>query len=238
MSLFEDETLHMFFDPGFNPVEFIDALYLSVADSSDKYAPSSIKRASNTTQELITRLDYNTTEIVAELSAKLDQLRKLTGSVRISELDTDSPYSNTSTAESKRLEYYAEVLQHSVETLAEEVENTQAQMKPRLASLPLETLSKLKKADENLLSTNKLLINVRRTIGNMDKSPISLEKFQEQLTALQESIQSRIRDGTIEDKEELVKTIEEMRSWTPVFQPFAHFGPVFAKFISRLESEL
>lgn len=237
MSLFEDETLHMFFDPGFNPVEFIDALYLSVAGSSDKYAPQNIKKASNTTQELITRLDYNTTEIVSELSAKLDQLRKLTGSVRISELDTDSPYSATSTAESKRLEYYTEALQHSVETLAEEVGKTQARMRPK-ASVPLETLSKLKKADDNLLSTNKLLVNIRRTIGNIDKGPVSLEKFQEQLTALQESIQTRIRDGTSEDKAELVQTIEELKSWTPVFQPFAHFGPVFAKFISRLESEI
>lgn len=238
MSLIEDETLHMFFDPNLNPVEFVDALFLSVTKSGDMYAPANIKKASSTTQELITRLDYNTSEIVTEMVGKLGQLRKLAGSVNTIDLKTDTLLSTNTTTEGKRLEYYADILRHSVETLSEEVEHAQAVINSDQASEPLEQLSQLKTAEENLILTNSLLLNVRRTIGNLDKRAISLEKFQDQLNALQETIRTRLHEGSSEDKEELSKTIQEMKSWLPLFQPFTHFGPVFAKFISKLENEL
>lgn len=227
----------MFFDPSFNPVEFVDALYLSVTKTGDKYSQANVKNASSTTQELITRLDYNTTEIVTELAGKLEQLRKLAASVKVADLTKDSLNLDTSVG-GKRLDYFADVLRHSVETLSEEVEEAQTHMVNKLASGPLEILSQLKTADENLLKTNSLLLNVRRTIGNLDKGSIPLEKFQEQLAALQETIRTRIREGTSEDREELSKTVQEMKTWLPLFQPFAHFGPVFAKFIAKLENEL
>lgn len=227
----------MFFDPSFDPVEFVDALFLSVTKTGDKYSPANVKKASSITQELITRLDYNTTEIVTELAGKLEQLRKLAGSIKVADL-TKEPLNIETSVGGKRLDYFADVLRHSVETLSEEVEEAQSHMAPKLASGPLETLSKLKLADDNLLKTNSLLLNVRRTIGNLDKGSITLEQFQDQLAALQETIRTRIREGTSEDRDELSKTIQEMKTWIPLFQPFAHFGPVFAKFIARLESEL
>lgn len=233
----EDETLRMFFDPNLNPVEFVDALFLSVTKAGDKYTPSSVKKANSMTQELMTRLDYGTSEIVTELATKLEQLRKLTGSVKSSDI-SHSEITTSATVESKRLEYYADVLRHSVETLSDKVEQTHAQMAPKLDSVPLETLSQLKVVDDNLSSTSKLLLNIRRTIGNVDKGAITLEKFQEQLMALQETIKSRLRDGSAEEREEMMNTIAEMKSWTPLFLPFSHFGPVYTKFINRIESDI
>ena len=236
MSLHQDEALHMFFDPGFNPAEYVDALYASVTNSGDKYAPQNIKKVAKTTQELIARLDYNTTEIVTELTAKMDQLRKLTATAPIPELVSADPAG--ATAESKRLEYYVDVLRHSVETLADEAAQRQKRMAPLQASQPLETLSQLKVADANLVSAASLLASVRRTVGNIDTGTGSLSGFQEHLSALQESIRTRLKEGTSEEREELHRTIEKMRTWVPLFQPFAHFGPVFEKFVSRLENEV
>lgn len=237
MSLIEDETLHMFFDPNFDPVEFVDALYLSAKSSGDLYSAANVKKASTITQELITRLDCNTTEIVMELVTKLEQLRKLAGLVKVTDI-ADGSRPLLETTESKRLEYYADVLRHSVETLSEEVKKAQDKTKPSYSSEALEKLANLKRAEDNLLATGSLLLNVRKSIGNLGKGSISLEKFQEQLNALQETITSRLREGSVEDRHGLALTVREMKTWIPLFQPLTYFYPVFTKFIRSLENEL
>ena len=55
---------------------------------------------------------------------------------------------------------------------------------------------------------------------------------------LYESLKIRLREGGAEDKAEIAESVKELRSWVPMFQPFTKFGPIYVKFVAKMENEL
>lgn len=226
----QDEALAMFFDEDFNAAAYVDALFLSISGSADRYSPHNLAQVSDKTLDLIMHLDYNTNEISRELARKIDQLKKLSGAVVGGDYDSDAT----------RLQYYIDLLKNSVDLLQGDVDSARTLLVPdKLASeSPIELLILLKTVKENIARVSAVLLKASKTVGATGELAVSVDDFQAALGSLLETLKTRLRDSDSEDKAELAESVREMRTWVPMFQPFTRFGPVYLKFVARLEAEL
>lgn len=237
VSALENESLAMFFDEEFSASSYVDALFLSISGSSDKYSRANLSKLSNRLLDLMTHLDYHTNEIAKELAENISTLKKLSVSV-VSGVGLDA---ESSLDDTTRLKYYIDSLRNSVENLQNEIEQARARLEPQNQAAdadPVEVLIHLKVVRVNIGKVLQVLQNARKLVGRTENQSVGVEDFQEALNLLHETIKGQLKDGTDADKEELTQTIKDMKSWTPMFQQFTQFGPIFVKFIVKLEGEL
>lgn len=237
VSALENETLAMFFDDDFSTSTYVDAVFQSITGTSDKYSKDNLVKLSSKLLDLMTHLDYHTNEISKEIAEKINHLNKLSVSVVSGiGLDVDSTVYETT-----RLKYYIDSLKNSVEALQGDIDQARKQLDPQkiLPDVdPVEILIQLKTVRVNIGKVLQVLQNARKLVGGTENQSIGVDEFQEALNMLHETIKSQIKEGTESDKKELAQTIDEMKSWSPMFQQFTQFGPIYVKFIMKFEGEL
>lgn len=224
----QEEALAMFFDDEFSPAGYVDALFLSLVGAQDAYTPKNLAKLSDKALDLITHLDYNTNEISRELARKIEQLKKLSGAVLSGDYDLSST----------RLQYYIDLLKNSVESLQSDVDTARRLLSTQKLGTdgnPVEVLILLKQVRANIARVLNVLLNARKMVGATGELPVSVDDFQASLNALGETLRTRLREGDDEERAELAETVKELRSWVPLFQPFSRFGPIYMKFVVRLE---
>lgn len=237
VSALENETLAMFFDGDFSAATYVDALFQSITGSSDKYSKGNLAKLSTRLLDLMTHLDYHTNEISRELAGKISQLKKLSMSVVPGVgLDDDAAADGTT-----RLRYYIDSLKNSVESLQVDLEQARKQLDPQKLlqeNDPVKTLIQLKNVKVNIGKVLLVLQNAKKVVGRSDTQSVGVDEFLDALDTLHDTIKGQIKEGTEQDKKELTETVEQMKLWTPMFQQFTQFGPVFFKFITKMEAEL
>ncbi|SGZ54438.1 CIC11C00000001087 [Sungouiella intermedia] len=236
-SVLENESLAMFFDEDFSAVTYVDALFQSITGSSDKYTRANLAKLSTRLLDLMAHLDYHTGEMSKEIADKILSLKKLSVSVISGAgIDADSTVDETT-----RLKYYVDSLKNSVEALQGDLEQARKQLDPQEIlpdTDPVEVLIQLKKVRINIGKVLQVLQNARKMVGGSENQSTGVDDFQEALNILHDTIRTQAKEGTDSDRKELIQTLEEMKSWSPMFQQFTQFGPVYFKFIMKLEAEL
>lgn len=237
MTLLQDEALAMFFDDDFSPSNYVDALFQSIIGETtpeNRYSKQNLSRLSNKLLDLTTHLDYHTNELSKELASKIDTLRKLSASV------VAMDYEQNGSDETSRLQYYISSLKNSVDTLQGDVAAARQQLvsqKHVAESDPVETLIQLKIVRENILKVLSILQNARKMVAGGSET-VNVDEFLNTLNFLFETLKTRLKESENDGETlELQATIQEMRSWAPMFQPFTNFGAVYLKFVTRLEGE-
>lgn len=236
-SALENESLNMFFDEDFSAASYVDALFQSITGSSDTYSRANLAKLSTRLLDLMTHLDYHTSEISKEIADKILHLKKLSVSV-VSGAGIDG---DSNTDETTRLRYYIDSLRNSVEALQGDVERARKQLDPQIIlpeADPVEVLIQLKNVRVNIGKVLQVLQNARKMVGGTENQSIGVDDFREALNMLHEALRTQFKDGTDSDKKELTYTVAELKSWSPMFQQFTQFGPVYVKFIIKLEAEL
>lgn len=227
----------MFFDEEFSAATYVDALFHSITGSSDTYSRASLAKLSTRLLDLMTHLDYHTSEMSKEIAEKILHLKKLSVSV-VSGAGIDG---HSTMDETTRLRYYIDSLKNSVEALQVDVEQARKQLDPQIIlpeADPVEVLIQLKIVRANISKVLQVLQNARKVVAAAETQSIGVEEFRETLSKLQEALRTQFKDGTDADKKELTDTVAEMKTWSPMFQQFTQFGPVYVKFIIKLEAEL
>lgn len=219
----------MFFDEQFNSADYVDALMENLADPADKYLPESLARMAGRVLDLLSHLDYSTGEISRELTDNMARLEKLGQPIGAAD-------------DTSRIDYYLNSLRNSVETLEAEVQNVRLNLHTlstkespaaqEVAASPVKTLIALKQVRANILLVLQVLQGARALFPGVDAQAIAVDEFQEALGSLRESLEAQKREGALE---EFSKTIDDLKLWAPLFLPFVQFGPVYAKFASRLD---
>lgn len=225
----------MFFDEDFSAFTYVDALFQSITGSSDRYSKANLAKLSARLLDLMTHLDYQTNEISKELEQKITSLKKLSVSVV-----SGAGFDDANVDETTRLKYYIDSLKNAVEALQSDVEAARKELDPQKISDndPVEKLIQLKKVRVNIAKVLRVLQNARKMAGGSDIQALNAEDFQVTLNVLHETIRNQLKEGSDTDRTELQDTIEEMRSWTPMFQQFSQFGPIYVRFIVKLEAEI
>lgn len=230
MSVFQDKALAMFFDEQFSPTDYVDALLESLADPTDKYLPESLTRMAGRVLDLLSHLDYSTGEIAKELADNMARLEKLAQPIGAAD-------------DTSRIDYYLSSLRNSVETLESEVQSVKQQLHSQkdkealqaqddAAKDPVQTLIALKEVRANILLVLQVLQGLRALFPGVDAQSITVDEFLAALTNLLETLKAQAREEALE---ELRQTISDLKLWELLFQPFVQFGPVYAKFVSKLE---
>ncbi|QBM87129.1 hypothetical protein METSCH_B03280 [Metschnikowia aff. pulcherrima] len=240
-----DETILMFFNDDFNPTSFVDALFLSIAGPTDRYSPQSLSETNAKTQNLLTHLDYNTNVLLRQLEAKMEQLKALHSPIGLSEYVLLEESSGSTDADISRLQYYVDSLKNAVETLSMDVDKVRREAVQPIPDAqevghgdPIESLISLKEAKSSILKVYHVIQNAQRKVSGGANLAVSDEEFQSALQLLYESLKIRLREGGAEDKAEIAESVKELRSWVPMFQPFTKFGPIYVKFVAKMENEL
>ncbi|OBA19871.1 hypothetical protein METBIDRAFT_44893 [Metschnikowia bicuspidata var. bicuspidata NRRL YB-4993] len=241
-----DDTLQMFFNEEFSPASYVDALYLLISGHTDRYSTQKLGTINTKTQELLTHLDYNTSELLHELEKKMELLKKLLSPIGVSEYVLAEESLGTAGSDTSRLQYYVASLKNAVETLSADVAAVKHEAgKPAIdESLeaghadPVDALILLKQVKARILAVYHVIQNAQRTVSKPTESVILDDEFLATLLLLHESLRSRLREGGDEERAEVSDTVRELRSWVPMFQPFTRFGPPFVKFVVKMENEL
>lgn len=223
-----NDPLAMFFDEKFNPTSYVDALFLSIAGSEDKFSKQLLTRLSST------HLDYQTNEISRDLEAKFEALKSL--SLNLAPVLETEPVevSNDNT----RLQYYVSALHNTVDTLQEELIEANEQLKKdsggQLAAV--ESLILLKRVKQNIQQVLKVLQSARDMLGH-DPSLVTIDQFQHLLNLLFDSLKNQLRSKSEKEIEATLTSIKQLRELSTVFQQFSAFGPAYNRFIARLDTE-
>lgn len=236
----------MFFNEEFSPANYVDALYLSISGTTDRYSPQTLGSINSKTQDLLTHLDYNTNVLLRELEKKMEQLKKLSSPIGVSEYVAVEENAGTANPDTSRLQYYVDSLKNAVETLGSDVETVRKELAHRnieetvdsTPGDPIESLIQLKEVKTSILNVYHVIQNARKKVGGHAERAISDEEFQTALLLLYEGLRGRLREANEEERTEITETVKELRSWVPIFQPFTRFGPVFVKFVVKMENEL
>ncbi|GEQ70680.1 hypothetical protein JCM33374_g4359 [Metschnikowia sp. JCM 33374] len=245
--VFKDDTIAMFFNEDFSPENYVDALYSSLSGPTDRYSPQTLSKINTSTQDLLTHLDYNTNVLLHELEKKMDQLKKSSSTIGVSEYVSAEENTGAVNADTSRLQYYVDSLKNAVETLSSDVETVRREAATSIITEqhsdpangdPIGSLISLKEVKASILKVYHVIQNARRKVGGSAEVAVSDEEFSAALSSLHESLRNRLREGTNDDRVEVTETVKELRSWVPMFQPFTRFGPVFVKFVVKLENEL
>lgn len=229
-----NDPLAMFFDEKFNPTSYVDALFLSIAGSEDKFSKQLLTRLSSTLLDVITHLDYQTNEISRDLEAKFEALKSL--SLNLAPVLETEPVevSNDNT----RLQYYVSALHNTVDTLQEELIEANEQLKKdsggQLAAV--ESLILLKRVKQNIQQVLKVLQSARDMLGH-DPSLVTIDQFQHLLNLLFDSLKNQLRSKSEKEIEATLTSIKQLRELSTVFQQFSAFGPAYNRFIARLDTE-
>lgn len=243
-NLQRDEALRMFFDEDFSPVNYVDAVHESLAGHNERYSASTLSTINAKTQDLVAHLDYNTNEILRELTTKVKELQRVSNPVGSLELTlAEVKPSNTGT---NRLHYYVDALRNSVETLKGEVDLVREKMGtdpaaengPRGPGDPIDTLIQLKTVRINILRVCDVLQRAGDLIGSSAQAAVPVENFESTLMLLQKSLKAKHRDGSKEEADSVMDTVEELSSYSALFQPFTQFGPIYSLFLTRLKNDL
>lgn len=241
-----DDDIQMFFNEEFSPANYVDALYLSISGTTDRYSPQTLGSINSKTQDLLTHLDYNTNVLLRELEKKMEQLKKLSSPIGVSEYVAAEENAGTANPHTSRLQYYVDSLKNAVETLSSDVETVRQEQAHRnieemvdsIPGDPIESLIQLKEVKTSILNVYHVIQNARKKVGGHAERAISDEEFQTALLLLYEGLRGRSREANEEERAEITGTVKELRSWVPIFQPFTRFGPVFVKFVVKMENEL
>lgn len=219
----QNDPLEMLYDSKFAPVSYLDAFFGSINENSLLYSPESLSKLLQGLLNLLTHLDYHTTQLSRDISSDLDTLKKLLAPV----LSADNEMSGTS-----RLDYYVSALKNTVDSLHTDLLSTREKLQKPPADDPIDSLLELKAAKIRLQDILKVLQNAKTLIGG-DPLLITLDTFQNLLNLLQESLRSRLRANPPD--QQVRSDIAELKALLPLFRQFPNFGPTYAKFISKLE---
>lgn len=229
----QNDPLAMFFDDNFNPTSYVDALFHSITGTENKFSKQLLASLSSTLLDVITHLDYHTNEISRDLATKFETLQDLSLNLAPSVDSETADLSNNT-----RLQYYLSALHNTVDTLEEELIEAGKKLKQDSGSqlLAVVSLILLKKVKQNIHQVLKVLQTARDMLGH-DPSLVTLDQFQHLLNLLFDSLKNQLRSKSDKELEATLTSIEQLRELSTVFHQFSAFGPVYSKFIARLDSE-
>lgn len=231
----QEDPLAMFFDDSFNPTSYVDALFQSITGSENKYSKQLLVRLSSTLLNVITHLDYQTNDISRDLAAKFEALKTLSLNLTHgSEVDAEGSNENT------RLQYYISALQNVVDKLQQETLEANQQLNKEIGGqqpVAVESLVLLNRVKLNIKHVLKILQSVRDMLGH-DPSQITIDQFQHLLNLLHDSLKVQLRSKSEKEAKIASNTVKQLKELSHIFSHFTTFGPSYARFITKLDSEL
>lgn len=238
MAQINEESLSMFFDADFNPSNYVDALFQSISGNQPQsliYSKKNLQSVSNKCSNLITHLDYHTSELSSNL---IDQIESLQNSSKVITHGLNSDEEFNGLNEMTRLQYFTNTLNHSVLLLQSDIKQANEELNINKAQPEsIDKLIKLKSIRNNL---NQVLIIFEKlnSICSNNADSITIDSFQVSVNSLYETIRSQLNNEQNEINPILVENINELTNLLPLFQNLTNFYPIYKKFVNRLSSEL
>ncbi|KAK6462190.1 hypothetical protein DFJ63DRAFT_319051 [Scheffersomyces coipomensis] len=261
-----EESLAMFFDPDFNPSNYIDKLFQNITTSStaSNYSKNSLSQLSNSISNLTTHLDYYTNELSSQsLTLKLDTLNNSNSLIIPKELESHNNHISSSTKgnqELTRLKYYINVLNNSIISLQTDLNsiNQDLNEKPTINSEAnddiINSLVTLKLIKSNLVNVLKLFeflnnaliqsynsLSTTITPTSVDQQHnFSVDEFQNILNNLLDTLKLQLIQTSNDPNKfnDVVSYINKLINLGSMFNNLTKFNLPFRKFINSLSSEL
>lgn len=239
MAQVNDESLSMFFDSDFNPSNYVDALFQSISNNklqSQIYSKNNLQSLSNKCSNLVTHLDYHTSELSNNL---ISQIETLQNSSKIITQGLNNDEVLNALNDMTRLQYFINTLNNSILLLQTDIKQVNEELNVNNESQPesINNLIKLKGIKNNL---NQVLAIFERlnsiTINNPDSTTV--ESFQSSLNTLYDTIRNQLTNEENEINQLLVTNINELINLLPLFQNLINFYPIYKKFTAKLTTEL
>ncbi|CCF58931.1 hypothetical protein KAFR_0F03350 [Kazachstania africana CBS 2517] len=247
----DDPLLNMFFDDGFVPQAFVDIL-LTNSNSEDT------TQVQSTASSLLTRLDFYTKNLTAELESTIFNLEKLSealpGTWVNPALNTDDTNDDQPMGTSK-LEYYIDTLGSAVRALELDVAKVETQLgelkshytnseniKVRLNKLHIvkKRLNIVLQYFIKLKNISNITDSTKRSDSNSNLTSIS--DFKISLQTLEETIDQSLLDllenETVEKKEkDLLLKVRDFCELTILFKGLGEFYEAYSEFALNIQNK-
>mmetsp|Transcript_3200 Transcript_3200/g.3584 ORF Transcript_3200/g.3584 Transcript_3200/m.3584 type:complete len:246 (-) Transcript_3200:3795-4532(-) len=239
MTQLNDESLSMFFDSDFNPSNYVDALFQSISNNklqSQVYSKNNLQSLSNKCSNLVTHLDYHTSELSNDL---INQIETLQNSSKVITQGLNNDEIVNTLNDMTRLQYFINTLNNSILLLQTDIKQANEELNGNLESQPesIDNLIKLKSIKNKLYQVLVIFERLNSiNINNPDSTTV--ESFQSSLNTLYDSIRNQLNNEKNEINQLLVTNINELINLLPLFQNLTNFYPIYKTFTNKLNTEL
>ncbi|ABN64413.2 predicted protein [Scheffersomyces stipitis CBS 6054] len=236
-----EDSVSMFMDPDFNPSNYIDKLFQTITSSSvpsAAYSKASLGKLSYDISQLVTHLDYYTSELSNNNLRQTLQTLNNSNLVILQGNKDDSSEPNLT-----RLQYYVNVLNNSILTLSGELKSinediSQSKVNDRsINNESINDLIQLKKVKQNLTSVLHLyefLSGILSSTSGETKTSYTVEEFQNVLNTSFDSIRNELEAGEKANKQKILAHIDHLVELSGLFVNLKNFQSPFRKYITRL----
>lgn len=239
MTQINDESLSMFFDSDFNPSNYVDALFQSISNNklqSQVYSKTNLQSLSNKCSNLVTHLDYHTSELSNDL---INQIEVLQNSSKVITQGLNNDEVPNALNDMTRLQYFINTLNNSILLLQTDIKQVNEELNENNESQPesIDNLIKLKSIKNNLYQVLVIFERLNSiNINNPDSTTV--EAFQSSLNNLYDTIRNQLSNEKNEINQLLVTNINELVNLLPLLQNLTNFYPIYKRFTSKLNTEL